>query len=102
VGGTETLENSLAAIRHGGHINIIGYVTGANLGITVFPLIIKNADFHGIGTGNRDSYEAMMAAITASSIRPTIDRAYAFEETGRALADLDAGGHFGKLVVNIP
>ena len=57
IGGTGTLENSLAAIRHGGHVNIIGYMTGIDMGITVFPLIIKNAQLHGIGTGNRDSYQ---------------------------------------------
>ena len=28
IGGTGTLTNSLAAIRHGGHINIVGYMTG--------------------------------------------------------------------------
>jgi NADPH:quinone reductase-like Zn-dependent oxidoreductase len=102
IGGTGTLENSLAAIRHGGHVNIIGYMAGIDMGITVFPLIIKNANLHGIGTGNRDSYEAMMATIDETALRPVIDRHYTFEEAGQALADLDAGGHFGKLVVSIP
>ena len=45
IGGAGTLEQSLNAIRHGGHINIIGYMTGIEMGITVFPLIIKNANF---------------------------------------------------------
>jgi len=99
IGGTGTLENSLAAIRHGGHINIIGYMAGVEMGITVFPLIIKNANLHGIGTGNRNSYEAMMKAVADYAIRPVIDRLYAFEETGKALSDLDVGGHFGKLAV---
>ena len=102
IGGTGTLENSLAAIRHGGHINIIGYMAGVEMGITVFPLIIKNANLHGIGTGNRDSYEAMMDLIGEKRIRPVIDREYAFNELAAALTDLDNGGHFGKLVLNIP
>ena len=34
-------------------------------------------------------------------IRPVIDREYAFAELPQALEDLDRGGHFGKLVVNI-
>ena len=102
IGGTGTLENSLAAIRHGGHVNIIGYMAGVEMGITVFPLIIKNANLHGIGTGKRDSYEAMMDLIGEKRIRPVIDREYAFEELATALTDLDTGRHFGKLVLNIP
>ena len=102
IGGSGTLENSLAAIRHGGHINIIGYMTGVDMGITVFPLIIKNANFHGIGTGHREDYEAMMRCVEEHRIRPPISARYAMEDTGTALGDLAKGGHFGKLVVTIP
>ena len=100
--GPGTLENSLAAIRHGGHINIIGYMTGVEMGITVFPLIIKGANFHGIGTGNRDDYEAMMHCVQEHRIQPPISGRYRMEDTARALQDLTDGGHFGKLVVTIP
>ena len=101
-GGAGTLENSLAAIRHGGHINIIGYMTGVEMGITVFPLIVKGANFHGIGTGNRDDYEAMMQCVQEHRIQPPISGRYMMEDTARALQDLTDGGHFGKLVVTIP
>ena len=101
-GGAGTLENSLAAIRHGGHINIIGYVTGIDMGITVFPLIVKSANLHGIGTGHRDDYEAMMKFVQNHGIRPPISARYPMEDTATALQDLADGGHFGKLVVSIP
>ncbi len=101
-GGAGTLKNSLAAIRHGGHINIIGYMTGIDMGITVFPLIVKSANLHGIGTGHRDDYESMMACVQAHGIRPPIARRYAMEDAAAALQDLADGGHFGKLVVTIP
>ena len=102
IGGAGTMENSLAAIRHGGHVNIIGYMAGVDMGITVFPLIISNANLHGIGTGHRDDCEAMMAFVETHGIRPVIDRHYPFEATAQGLADLAAGGHFGKLVIDIP
>jgi NADPH:quinone reductase-like Zn-dependent oxidoreductase len=101
-GGAGTLENSLAAIRHGGHINIIGYMTGIEMGITVFPLIVKSANFHGIGTGHRDDYEAMMRFVEEHGIRPPVSARYAMGDAARALQDLADGGHFGKLVVTIP
>lgn len=99
IGGTDTLENSLAAIRHGGHVNIIGYVTGIDMGITVFPLIIRNAQLHGIGTGNRDNYEAMMEFVAKHEIHPVISSTFAMDEAGAALETLAKGRHMGKIVI---
>ena len=100
IGGTGTLENSLAAIRHGGHLAIVGYMAGAEMGVTVFPLIVKCANLHGIGTGNRDEYTAMMDFISQHQISPQVSATYAFNETTRALEDIVTGAHFGKLVVD--
>jgi NADPH:quinone reductase-like Zn-dependent oxidoreductase len=100
IGGTGTMENSLAAIRNGGHIAIIGYVAGADMGISVFPLIIKCAHLHGIATGNRENYAAMMNFIEEHSIQPEIGTRYAFKDANKALADLVQGAHFGKLVID--
>ena len=94
------MENSLAAIRHGGHIAIIGYVAGAEMGVTVFPLIIKCANLHGMATGNRDSYTAMMAFIDKHRIRPQIATRYGYHEAPKALGDIVHGAHFGKLVID--
>ncbi len=100
IGGTGTMENSLAAIRNGGHIAIIGYMAGADMGISVFPLIIKCAHLHGIATGNRENYAAMMNFIEEHSIQPEIGTRYAFKDANKALADLVQGTHFGKLVID--
>jgi len=101
IGGTGTLENSLAAIRHGGHVNIIGYMTGIDMGITVFPLIIRNAQLHGIGTGNRDNYEAMMEFVGEHEIRPVISSTFSMAEATTALETLAKGQHMGKIAVTI-
>ena len=101
IGGAGTLENSLNAIRHGGHINIIGYMAGIDMGITVFPLIIKNANFHGIGTGNRDGYEALMAFVGAHGIRPVISECFPLKEIHAGLDALNTGSPFGKIVIDI-
>ncbi len=101
IGGTGTLGNSLNAIRHGGHINIIGYVAGIDMGITVFPLIIKNANFHGIGTGNRESYERLMAFVATHQIHPAIDGRFPLAALQQALHALDNSRPFGKVVIDI-
>lgn len=101
IGGTATLENSLNAIRHGGHINIIGYMAGIDMGITVFPLIIKNANLHGIGTGNRDSYERLMQFVTTHSLRPPIYQQFSLDQMKQALHTLDTESPFGKVIIDL-
>jgi len=100
IGGGGTLENSLEAIRHGGHINIIGYVAGIDMGVTVFPLIIKNAHLHGIGTGNRDSYEQLMSFVDRHQLRPAVAQTFPLEQVKHALAALDNDRPFGKVVID--
>ncbi len=101
IGGAGTIQNSLAAIRHGGHINIIGYMAGVEMDITVFPLIIRNANLHGIGTGNRDSYEAYMDFVGEHILRPEIHESFPMSNVRQALAQLGEGGHMGKLTLSI-
>lgn len=101
IGGTGTLENSVQAIRHGGHVPIIGYLAGAQIGLTVYSLIQKNANFHGVGVGNRHDYKQMMDFVETHKIRPVVDKTFGFAEVDRGLRELAEGGHFGKLAVEI-
>lgn len=100
IGGTGTMENSLAAIRHGGHVAIIGYVAGVDMGITVFPLIIKCAHLHGIATGNRDNYLAMMQFMQEHNIKPQLQADYGFSDAARALEAIEKIAPFGKVVID--
>jgi len=101
IGGTGTLRQSFAALRRGGHIAVIGYLAGIDLGLSVFDLIERNANLHGISVGNRDSFEAMMAFTEAHAIRPVIAEEYVFEHAPDAIQAIVAGEHFGKLAVAI-
>jgi NADPH:quinone reductase-like Zn-dependent oxidoreductase len=100
IGGTGTLAQSLTAIRHGGHIAIIGYMAGADMGITVFPLIIRNAHLHGIGTGNRRAFERLFAFVDKHGLHPVIAQTFAFGEAPSALRALETGGHLGKVCID--
>jgi len=101
IGGEGTLEESIASIRRGGHINIIGYLAGYGLGLSVVHMIERNAHLHGLSVGNREQFEAMMDFVGAKRLRPVIGTTYSLEEAGNALLDMAAAGHFGKLVVKI-
>ena len=101
IGGEGTLPQSIIALRRGGHINVIGYLAGIGLGLSVFDLIERNANLHGLSVGNREQFEAMMDFVGEHGIRPVIGRTYSFDKAGQAIQDIASGGNFGKLVVTI-
>ena len=101
MGGEGTLPQSVAALRRNGYIGNVGYLAGIGLGLTVYDLIERNANLHGMSVGHRDGFVAMMECVARHEISPVIDREYEFEAATTALADIHEGAHFGKLVINI-
>lgn len=101
IGGTGTLKQSFAALKRDGHIAVVGYLAGIELGLTVFDLIERNAHLHGVSVGNRDSFDAMMSFVAEHELRPEIARSYSFEQAGEALTAISRGELVGKLVVSI-
>ena len=101
IGGEGTLPQSVTALRRGGHINVIGYLAGIGLGLSVFDLIERNANIHGLSVGNREQFEEMMDFVGEHDIRPVIGRTYSFDKAGQAIQDIARGGNFGKLIVTI-
>ena len=101
IGGTGTLKQSLAALRRDGHIAIVGYLAGIDLGLTVFDLIERNAHLHGVSVGNRDAFDAMMTFAGEHDLRPEIAKTFSFERAGEALEAVSRGELVGKLVVGI-
>ncbi len=101
IGDTGTLPQSVAALRRGGHINIIGYFAGIDLGLNVFHLIERNAHIHGVAVGNRAGFEAMNGLLAAHEIHPVIGEQYAFAGAATAIGAMPHGAHFGKIVIDI-
>jgi NADPH:quinone reductase-like Zn-dependent oxidoreductase len=99
VGGAGTLERSIAACRIGGHIALIGVLTGGQINPT--PIMRKSLTVHGIYVGSRAMFEAMNRAIAAAGLRPVIDRRFAFADARAAYHHMQAAGHFGKIVVTL-
>ena len=100
VGGAGTFARSLAAIRVGGRVSLIGVLSGM---AEVNPMLIlqKRANVQGISVGSTQYFEAMNRAITVNKIRPVIDRVFAFEDTKAAYRHLQSAAHFGKIVIRI-
>ena len=102
VGGPDTLGQSLQACAPGGHVHLIGVLTGFGPPAeSLFPAVARNLTVNGIYVGSREHFEALNRFLTATGVRPVIDREFAFEEAEEAFRHLESGDHFGKVVVRV-
>jgi len=100
VGGAGTLPLSLKAVRRGGHVALIGVLSGAGTCDPRF-IFLKQVKIQGIYVGSRQMFERMNQALTASGMRPAIDRVFGFGEVPQAMAYLESGAHFGKVCIRV-
>ena len=100
-GGAGTLDKSLRATRGGGIIALLGALAGVKAEITTGMILMKRLRIAGILVDSRAAFEAMCRFIGQHRIKPVIDRTYPFERLPEALADMQAGRHFGKIVVEV-
>jgi NADPH:quinone reductase-like Zn-dependent oxidoreductase len=99
VGGGGTIEQSLQAIKIGGHIAIIGVVGGFGAGVNPAVLIGNSARLQGLSVGSRDMFEAMCKAIDLHKVGPVVDKVFPWTEARAAFAAMQGGEHFGKIVL---
>lgn len=102
IGGTATMPEALAALRNGGAVSYVGFVTGTAAGFDLGELSRKSIRLAGIRVGNRDSFERMCRAVALGGIRPVVDSEFPLDRLGSALERLRAGLHFGKIGIRIP
>ena len=100
VGGPDTLNGSLSAVRMGGGIYMIGVLTGIRGEVNTALILRKTIRVQGIYVGSRAMFEAMNRAISLNEMRPVIDRTFSFEEAPDALRHMESAAHFGKIVVS--
>ncbi len=105
IGGAGTFNRSLKVVRMGGYVALIG--TRAAIGSSEAPnlttALMKGVRIQGIFVGSREMFETMNRAIALHGLKPVVDRVFALEDAPAALAYLESGAHFGKVVIsNLP
>jgi len=101
VGGTGTLSKTLRATRYGGHVSLIGVLTGITGEVQLGHLLHKAITLKGIYVGSRSIFETMNRTIAQHKLEPVIDKVFPFEQSPDAFRHLESGQHFGKLVIQI-
>ena len=100
VGGPATLEQSMTAVRIGGHISLIGILTGVAGQLPLVQALVRQIRLQGVLVGSRAQQQAMIRAIDANGLRPVIDKAFELEQIVEAFRYQESNQHFGKICLN--
>ena len=99
VGGPATLQQSMTAARVGGHISVIGILTGVSGEVPLVQALARQLRLQGVLVGSRAHQQAMIRAIDANGLRPVLDRSFALEQLAEAFRYQETNQHFGKIVL---
>ncbi|BBI52550.1 hypothetical protein HORIV_49710 [Vreelandella olivaria] len=97
VGGPGTLPQSFDAIKIGGHIALIGILTGREGELPTAKLMAKQANLKGLIVGSRRQQIEMIRALETLDMHPIIDREFPLAEIADAFRHQESGQHFGKI-----
>ncbi len=97
VGGPGTLPESIDAVRIGGHISLIGVLTGREGEVPTAKLMAKQARLQGLIVGSRAHQQEMIRAIEANDMHPILDKSFGLEDIADAFRHEESGRHFGKI-----
>ncbi|KAJ3514427.1 hypothetical protein NMY22_g14734 [Coprinellus aureogranulatus] len=104
VGGAGTFAKSLASVRYGGNIALIGFVTGGDSrSDIIIPVFSKAIDVRGIYIGSVAQFKDMIRLIEANPEKtiPVVDKVFPFEDAVGAYAHLESQKHVGKVVIEV-
>jgi NADPH:quinone reductase-like Zn-dependent oxidoreductase len=96
-GGPGTLPQSMKATRIGGHIVMVGVLTGISGQVPTAALMGRQQTLHGITVGSRAHQIEMIHALDKMNLRPVIDTVYPFEKIAEAFQFQEGRKHFGKI-----
>lgn len=101
IGGAGTLPQSIQAVRIGGHISLIGVLTGVSGEVPTAMLFTKNAVVSGITVGSRRHQEDMVRALETNSIQPILDQSFDLAQIADAFRHQESQQHFGKITLTV-
>lgn len=99
VAGPGTINESLHAVRRGGEVVLIGFLSSDNPGIDYFHLKGTGASVRSIGVGDRAGLLDLLRVVGQHRIAPVIDRVFAFDAAREAFRHLHDAQHIGKIVI---
>ena len=109
--GGDAFTDSLRSLAPQGRLLVVGFASGQGIPeVKVNRLLLNNVDVRGVGWGAyamvrpgfmQEQWAELLPMLESGVVKPPIGATYAFEEFGRALADMDERRTLGKSVVRV-
>jgi NADPH:quinone reductase-like Zn-dependent oxidoreductase len=99
--GAATWPLDFACVRKGGRIVLCGVTTGATAESDLRTLYWNQLTILGSTMGSAEDFRQMLQAVTASRLKPVIDRVFPLAQVRDALERLETGAQFGKIALRI-
>jgi NADPH:quinone reductase-like Zn-dependent oxidoreductase len=99
--GAATMPINFAIVRRGGKIVICGVTTGPKTEMNLQALYWNQLSILGSTMGSDDDFRSMLSAVSAVKLKPVIDSVFTLDKVREAMAKIENGLQFGKIVLKI-
>ncbi len=99
--GGASVDASLRSLRKGGRLVVAGATAGPTAEIDVRRVFWNQLSVIGSTMGSVADVSDMLRLVAGSKLHPIVDRVVPLDEAPGALRLLEAGGQFGKIVVEV-
>lgn len=99
--GAATFNRSLDVLKEGGRIVIFGATTDDNVDFDLRSFFYGQYDLLGSTMGSRQELQAAIDHMENFATHPVVDRVFDLDDAEEAMAYLDKGNQFGKVVLKI-
>ena len=99
--GGDGFAQLVAVCRPGGRIGIYGGTRGTLGGLSPQQLFFRQLSIHGSTMGSDKDFAEMVAFVNQHQIVPVVDSVFDLADVNAAIARMDRGEQFGKIVLRI-
>jgi zinc-binding alcohol dehydrogenase/oxidoreductase len=96
-----TWNDSLRCLRAGGRAVVMGATGGGQSELDVRPFYLRHLSLLGTTLGSPRDFQRFLEIVAEASWRPVIDSVLPLAEAAAAHERMEAGEHFGKLVLAV-
>jgi NADPH:quinone reductase-like Zn-dependent oxidoreductase len=99
--GADTMPINLGVVRKGGSIVICGVTSGPAAQMNLQSLYWNQLVIMGSTMGSDEDFRSLLSAVSAVKLKPVISSVYPLAQAKDALAEMENGQQFGKIVLKV-
>ncbi|MCZ4551439.1 zinc-binding dehydrogenase [Gordonia rubripertincta] len=97
--GTATWDHSMKSVKPGGTVVVSGATTGGAVTVDLNRIFLPHIRIQGSSLGTLADLRAVISFCAVKGIAPVIDSTYPLEKASDAVARIESGQAFGKVVI---